>query len=401
MKTGKLSLLFFSVSAILFLLLLVTLAYHARPASNDFSFIGLLQDNNYFGALEYIWNNSTGRWSSVMLANLTLNDGEHFQSLHGHIFIHYLLLFVILITSAFTILRRVLLIYYNEVPGKFMLLTWSVLFCALFYFTTFSAQEAWMWFSGSTVHLAGITATLAGTAFLLSPRISFLTITSIAVCFLFTGGALETWAIFLAGILIFTLILISRNIEKKQFITNPHVRKIIIALSFLLVSFSFNILSPGSKSRIDTEKQITAENLSGTQRHNFPIDKKHFFAILLLAPWFYFGEQMRKKENSEKKLLLVNKNIHMLIISGLILFCAVTLLIMYIIFKGPGPLRAWTGLSLLLSITLAYAAFEAGKRIKMHDLILAGSGIMICAGMGYCLVHQFQLTNKFSIAYDQ
>jgi hypothetical protein len=115
-------LLLLCFSNISYLAYLIILGYFNRLAANDYCFMRVLNDNGYWGALFFWYNQWQGRFGPHLIINLIIKLYSYFNSL----FVYPLILIGLYIYSVSKILQN-LLSKNESINNKFLLFNFSAL----------------------------------------------------------------------------------------------------------------------------------------------------------------------------------------------------------------------------------------------------------------------------------
>src|SRR5207302_385889 len=149
-------LLFLFFSNISYLSYLITLGYFNRLAADDYCFMKVLNDNGYWGALSFWYNNWQGRFGPHLVIDLVVKLYSYFNSL----FIYLLVIIGLYIYSVSKILRCLLAENGNH-NSKFFLFNLSVLIFNMHVISNFEFSTLY-WLNASAMYVGGIAFALLG-----------------------------------------------------------------------------------------------------------------------------------------------------------------------------------------------------------------------------------------------
>jgi hypothetical protein len=237
------------LTGLLFLGFLLFLSFYNRPASDDYQFISRLNESGFRGSLSFYYNNWSVRWTSLLYFNLLFSMAEDFAGHRLYISAYYLFSLMLLITVTCILLRRLLSLFFEELPSPVLLLTLSLLFQASVFFTTPHTVEIWFWILASFIYLQAYVFLITGMVLLFSGKnniwFSFFPIPF----FIYIGGAHEGFALMVLSIM---AILFAGLYKWKD--TSVYRKRIAIGAAAVIFSFGINISNSGALVRKEKER---------------------------------------------------------------------------------------------------------------------------------------------------
>jgi len=227
-KTSHLILL----QGLLMLLFLLITAWFNRFSADDYLFIGELSTNSFseiYHKLFYTWN---GRWTYNFSILLFL---KYYQIPH-FLVVFNVLSFSLLLWSVYLVFNQFNLLYKTDFNRK-ETLTFSLIFCGVFFFFTHLTGQSWFWISASLAYLWSCIFFMSGLNSFIKQQPHFWNYLMVVVSGLYIGGSNEVLAIL-------TILLISYSLFIRKHSTIKW-----ISLFAVLISFSINYFSPGTAFR--------------------------------------------------------------------------------------------------------------------------------------------------------
>ena len=387
-------------TAVIFLAFYLFLAFNNRFATDDYEFLQLFRNEGWFGSIVNSYNNHTFRWPAVFIFDLFFGVNIPFHDLHYMIFLYHLVSMTVFIYAVYNLITNISKILLPSLPATKHRITFSILFIASFYFATVQITDTWFWVIASCVHLQACIFGMLGLSIIFKPKKKIIDYFFIILFMIVAAGLSENFAIWLILLLTFLVIFI-RIINRKHhqsFIPPTLLKALFIGLITACISFNINISGAGLKERMNIIKSETPvagstvkEIASLPQSFNFSelsqiiICNKNLAFLLLAASWFFFGRIMKRDklitlQASEKSILVkfLRSSIPLTILS-----IAIILIPLFYVFKGAGPLRAWTPASFVIAIFFCLLFFVLGSQ-NISKLIENGFRLLLLASL--CIV---------------
>ncbi len=418
--TLKIDKIVLAAIALGFLAFFFILAANNRPVSEDFEFIRVFRQQGWSGSLFFSFNEHSFRLPSKVIFNIFFGNNIEFLHLNHFILAYHFATFSLLVFAVYKLFRSVAeLLFKSAIPSKLILL-YSILWIGAFFFGTFQVSETWFWLISSTIHLLSCIFGIIGIAFLLKKSISILDIIILVISFAFAGGSSENFALFLILLLgLFTIFLyFNKNRKEKLRILFKNIyRKTILSLTIVSISFIINLSGKGTSKRIINQGIINAEYASLPNKNSDKINEysfsnfqkaifnyKNCIALLFLVTFYFLGIFLRQKGITYK--FKINKNLkkNILKIFSLILLLVLisTVSPLLYVFHGPGPLRAWTPISLVFALAGSTFFFQLGYSTKSIILksISRFSIYLLFTVLVLYSIRQYHFVTQYSTAYD-
>ena len=386
------------LSFLLFLVYYLVIAYNNRlAAGDDLYFYGLLKEDGMFTFMSEYTENK--RFSSYLLFNSIFYFSSDLRNANVFLFCYHVFSIVAFIGGFLLLIRTVFRQFFSfDLSLKKVLL---IAFLALItvFFLNPQIIEVWFWTVATTIYAAPLIAFLFGAHLIISDRKSVFTFLLIGLCFLFIGGALETFAIvvlfILAALFLGPVFIFSSEFWKKK------RTKLMIAILCISTILLLNVLDGGVESRIVVEEKSHAGGLPSWKGFLYSfVQAKNLLSLCALILLYYVGKQMKAiglvlpEVNSRKYIAI---NILVLFIIGLITIIPLTL-----IFSGWGAERAWTPFHFFFSISLIIWSFYFGYHALAHwtDSLKGLLPIMLCTILIVLSKRQFPSVQNYSSHYD-
>lgn len=227
-KTSHLILL----QGLLMLVFLLITAWFNRFSADDYLFIGELSTNSFpeiYHKLFFTWN---GRWTY----NLSILFFLKYYQIPHFLFGFNVLSFSLLLWSVYLVFNQFNLLYKTDFNRK-EVLTFSLIFCGVFFFFTHLTGQSWFWISASLAYLWSCIFFMFGWSSYLKLQPHLWDYLMVIVAGLYIGGSNEVLAIL-------TILLIANSL-----FTSKHSAIKWISLLAVLTSFLINYFSPGTTFR--------------------------------------------------------------------------------------------------------------------------------------------------------
>lgn len=389
---------------ILFICLLLILAFYNRFAVDDFFTLGLIKESGVKGAINYFYHFANGRWAAVSLMVSSI------YAIHEKIItlvIYELITIAALIAAVYFFLKRINTLFNLSLAGR-EIFSYCLSFILLYFLVTPKKGECWFWLTATSQYLWCITLMLAGIVVILNNMKGILPYLFIALAFIFIGGSPESFiagTLFLFFILFFAekfLAFLSGKIDFK--LLRRHVS---IATAFLLCSFAINFFSPGSKERStrlpepDILKALF-ENSKGLIKFGlFEIPSLAFYVIIFCIPWFLLGNAYYRPQNTSLKTFRKKFLVCCCMLAGIFF---IMLLPGTYVLSEPPPKRAWMQVYFILTCFLCYWSFRGGKKFFVNELKLKRLKLFYIVSsivfFSVVIIYQFKTVKNYSEAYD-
>lgn len=376
---------YFYIQTLLWMFFFASTIYFNRFAADDFYFMSEIKTKSAYAIFHHLQFEWHGRFfSNFLLAYLIpLNQYSYFLLSYNLVSLG-LLLFAI-----FRVLKNITHYFSIEIKNLFF---YVIIVMSIFFFCTLLPNDSWFWFTGSVVYFySTISLLLLLSVFFKKEKNSWdyllLIVSSIVI-----GGSNETMTIIV--VLFLTGFILK---EKPTFsVSLPFI----IAITFLLISFSIIYFSEGTKLRDNITPDLSWQNVIlytgyATVKTLFFQFHKTFLPALFLAIPLLF---LNIKVTYNKKFKPIKELIFSCAIIGVVVF--INHLIAVIPLGALSPERITTVSSILIVILLIRYLFLLGCEIhipeKLKKVILATNTI----GVIIFVVVTFQIHKNYAIAYD-
>jgi hypothetical protein len=388
-------------TAILFFTFLLVLSYNVRLCSDDLFQLAQYQQLGFLDSVVQFHSNI--RWSSFLLFNAIFFLNDQFPSVHLNVFFYYLILLLSLFFGLTYLIRIYLRRFISFTLSKTDSLLLAVFFGMNLFFSTSEISEIWFWTGASTVYLVPVVAAIFGFGLLLSDQTKKTTYLGIFSCFLFIGGAVETFA--LSTVAVLTMLLVMASQKKDSFQLRDTREKIGMALFSVLILLIFNLASQRIIARYHFEIKTSLpqeKNALSTLLQAF-LQKKNSVVVFTLCTMGVLGMILRTKGLQLPSKITKKRLLSVLLFATLI--GAITFLPLLLTFHGLGPKRAWFPFDFFLTVLLSLSAFTLGnnylhrikKRHILTPLVVLSQFLLIF----FYLVNQYRLTRHFAYQYDK
>jgi len=405
-----------SATAALFLVFYLFLAFNNRFATDDYEFLQLFRNNGWLGSIVNSYHNHTFRWPAVIIFDLFFGVDLPFHNMHYMIFLYHLVTMLVFIFAVYNLITNVSKLVLQSLPSKKHRITFSLLFIASFYFATVQITDTWYWVIASCVHLQSCIFGILGLSIILKPKKKIIDYSLVILVMAVATGLSENFAIWLILLLTFLIIFIRVKARKQpgKLISLTLLKALFIGLITACISFNINISGSGLKTRMNIIKEETPvtgaalkETVSLPQSFDFSqlpkiiICNKNLAFLLLAASWFFFGRIMKRENliqmrSSETAIMMK----YMKAALPLTIFSiAVVLIPLFYVFKGAGPLRAWTPASLVIAAFFCMFFLITGLQ-NISGIIENGFRLLLLAGFAIVIAYFIRQAN-FATSYSK
>lgn len=381
---------------VLFVLVFAMLSFFNRFAADDYQ---LLYERFHYGLIDapiYQYLNWCGRWLPLTFCYALLSVAKW----DGFLFAYGLLTLGTFILASFRFFRLLSNHYLPYKISSSVVLGYSILFIACFYWLTPQKAEVWFWYNSTTMYLWNIIAFLFGASFLVIPDKGRTELLIVLAAFAYVGAASEPFAVVIIGIL-------TAVIAYKAFFRGTYTLKYLIALGALIISFFISISAQGNVVRASflppSSGWVAVHNTLHTlQAMAYPNGiKVAGMATLFFAVWIVVGASIPTPEFNpikavKPKLLLV----------GFILFAGLTTLIIAITayaLGGPPPERVLGGVYFMLACYVTAAGLHVGMALNNVPMLrhtgIVSVGVLVMFS-GYYAVKQFSIAGTYAHEVD-
>ncbi len=384
----------FYTSNIIFALLIITISYHNRIATDDFHFLDNILNYGIIKGVVIEYNTWSTRWLSVLINHVVLR----FILINKiSLFIFNIISITLFIIAVYVNVNKFKGIVKTEKISSFDVLNISVFIVSAVFYTTIGIGETWFWLCSSCTYLYSVTMLLFANYWLFNKNSNVLIG---IISFFFIGCTLEPLAI----LIILTLILIFayNYIKKQELIQN---KKIIIAI--VLCSIAFLTLY-GGKGTCNRELFFKKITIFESLILNFQLMKIiiHQYLIKLIpyififsTPFIFLGQNSKNKIDVKKWLIYSS----ILVVLFFVIFYLYQLSITYKT-QDISAIRALfpvTFVLLITSFTLFYLLGSLIFLIKKTIISTYIAVVIIIILSSYNLITQSKILEKYTYCYDK
>jgi hypothetical protein len=382
------------------------LSYYNRFAVDDYYHI---HDEHFLGIwggmLEgyYHWG---GRWTSYLLWGMIY----HFHKYPFALFLYSVSVFICFILAVYILLKEIF-DFFEIASANFLTLNYSLLFSIFTFLITFGKGEVWFWAQSTAMFMFSIIAFLFGLGIIAGKRSKFHHFFLLAVCFIYAGGASETYALFYILFLIAVaccLLFIKQN-QLISKIKERTFRKILFSLAFLIASFIISVKAPGNAIRaswlpepsLSNTFYITLKSLAKLILFKLPLQL--LWIKLFSIPCIYIGYLKGKDKQKVSYSYYYKKFVISLLLLVILAYC-----LMFptsYVLSEMGPDRSLSQVVLLTSIFCTSWAFIFGYRcVKTAGLLRYfsyGALSVIIVSLIVINILQFNTVSAYATALDK
>ena len=344
----------FPLISIVFLIIYLCTSYFNRYTGDDLLILSLLENNTANHISSLLYNTWCGRWFSIAVYTNLL---YYFGNLKHFLLIFNSILITALIYAIFLNLKN-LRNYNFHVYNNTQLISVSIVFVTLFFYSTFSIGQSWFWYSvsGGAYFINIVFYLLANSIMFKTTKAKVIDYLLIIIFALYIGSASEIASILFLCVSFILLIMFKENNQVKK--TNT------LFIILTLASFFFTINADGTTNRYVALNQSNLHlDLQKYLYLNFILSLKFIkiipYALLYSLPFVYLGIN---STNSTKTLDKTKQ-----IIKTLFLFYLISIIynsIIIYVMKDIGPDRVFLPINLMFAILVAITAFHVGKKSK-------------------------------------
>ncbi len=414
-------LIVFCALNILFLALYLILSFNNRFSFEDFYFIETLKrEGGFFEAVNFYYQNWTGRWMAFSYFYLWFGFVSKMSSLKVLVFFYHVVSISVLSFSVHRIIKICFNKIFKQVFSSLLLLNFSILFCSILYFFSFQIIENWWWICSTFFHIQSVVFLCLAISIIIAERSGLFNYFLLIVSGLYIGASSEVMAALIIVLApVFVICFTKANWKKVvEFIFSSPGKKVLTLFVLIFLSFISNVFSPGVLHR-----QQVLEGLSALPK----VENKELFrfydswdqpaiyvffrpqyllcvATLLIAFFAsnYFFKDLLNKEQVMRLRKIVIPGSLILIIGSLLI---TTLVNIYAFKSNLGPLRSWIPASFLWLVSLFVIVFFLGIKsninMRIRNIGLAGVMSFSVVALGTYLVRQYQMTTTYANSYDK
>ncbi|HEX5001275.1 MAG TPA: hypothetical protein VFW78_02165 [Bacteroidia bacterium] len=340
------------VAALVFFAAFLLCGFYNRPASDDFEFLRVVKAKGVTGSMLFFRDTWNTRWAAILWLNIWLKC----YLVTGTFFWYHLITLLALITSASFAVKRVTSYYlHSPLNNKTIFILASCIAMALFY-STFSIPDTWFWINTSTMYgWSHIYAFLAIGA-LFSKQHTIKDSIVLVIAAIFIGGGNEPFALNAILISGFAAIALTKTNAANK------IRMLLLFIACVALSFLYSYAGNGHTVRSSLLPHPGVTGLSwilvkSLVKFTLLYLPSRLPAILLfLVPFYFLG-------SNYKGMIRTRSLVRYTFIAGAILLVTALAPVVFIMAEM-GPERAWSQLSLYLTLGGAILFFIAGYRFR-------------------------------------
>ncbi|MDQ3051195.1 MAG: hypothetical protein M3Q95_09950 [Bacteroidota bacterium] len=355
------------IPLLLFLISYVFVSSQNRFASDDFEFLNKLREFGVMGSVKWFHENWNTRWASITLLNFILL----FSIQSGSLVWYHLISLTLLWLAFYRNIRNRLS------QGRRNDLLNAGYAATAFFFACFSISDVFFWVNTSTMYLYGCIALLFAVAEITTKTHSVASYFRLAGFSLFLSGAYEPLVFTCMLVCIMLLGYFVRSHGWRVWLF-PVDKKIIILLSALLLGFAISYSGDGHVVRsLYLPQTGFAFKLwvwikAVGKMFVFYVPAKLLPVLLFSLPWFLLG--------ASGNFYWLNPAVLKRVTAAFVLLVSIALLPVAFIMSEMGPERAWTQVSLYLTLYVGFVACYSGKALRMKPMMNNVVGIYVFIG---------------------
>jgi hypothetical protein len=403
--------LLLGVLSILFLVFYFLLAFHLRPATDDFQKMFDLHHRGVLGFMQAYFQNWSFKWSTMLFEALILSFMNLASASYFPAYLYYLISMLIFICAVYIVLGFLQENIFPQFISSRMLRFYVSILCiaAIFFFNPVPA-ETWFWLSGSFGYMQVVIFFFVQMACIMRKKTSVANYLLLIASSLILGGNVEISVIDIS--IVYLSCILFLKFSKHAFTKTDHGRnifkKLIVSEFFLVLSAIPSYLAPGTMKRLAYEKLKMSGQATGAFNFMDGNLMDHLFqfrsllCFLFLLTLFFFVAFYRDKlsSNLNKKGLK-----EFVVYSGIVSLCVllVNFIFFHQIYANLGMLRAWSFFSLMLIIhfTGLTMLLALNIKFKVNSLLFSNSSlILLILILCFYIFRQNRILNTYTAAYD-
>ncbi len=388
-----------ALNALTFVVIFIWVATNYRMAADDLHHLVVVKQLGVWDAMVFYYQNWNPRWSSILVSNFFLGNGEKQTFLTGF-HISSIVMGFVAIWSFLQSIKQVLQLPFST--GQTSIIALYLLGAA--FYISFSKDDSWFWVTVNPMYLWGTFAALLGGSLLLQTWNRTIRNLLIVLLFFYAGGSSESVAICTLIALMFVGFKTKRNHINWLDRTSLH-----LATIACMIGFGISMIGPGIQIRREhlPKYPFQVKLLVGMWnyvRFNLKeIPLKIPLLILFVTPFGFFGrKQLQYQLISIKEIFRTNKTVW--IFADLTI--AILALALGMVMCEMGPTRTWlplTGIVLMIGVILAY---QLGTWIyiktngKLFHLVIVFM-VVVFGFQLYQGIYQIPQTTTYANAVDK
>jgi len=379
------------VAAVVFFVAFLTCGYYNRPASDDFEFLRVLKEKGVAGSMLFFRDTWNTRWTAILWLNIWLKG----YMASGTFFWYHLTTLSALVLSACFAVKRVTSYYLqSQLENTTTFLLGSCTAIALFY-STFSIPDTWYWMNTSTMYGWSHVYAFLAIGALFSKQHTIKDLSLLVISGVLIGGGNEPFALNAVAISIFiAIVLVKSNSHNK-------IRLLLLFAACIVLSFSYSYTGNGHAVRSSLLPHPGVTGLSWILVKSLVkitllyLPSRLPAILLFLAPFYFLG-------SNYKGMIRTRSLVRYTFIAGATLLVTSLAPVVFIMAEM-GPERAWSQISLYLTLGGAVLFFIAGYRFRERIYlikIIPFTGILAVALVMATSVSAIFQAKTYSHAWD-
>ncbi len=344
---------FLSVIVLVIISMWIIVSYFNRLVDDDLIMVESVKELGVWGSMIHFYNGWNTRWAAYLLQC----SFYQFWSFTSKPIYYNLLTLLFMVSCSYALINSFLKKTINSLISKTETLKFSILFFGGLILTSYHIGDTWFWVSGSTMYGWNLGCGILILSILFN-EYKWWQIPILIPLGCFIGGAAEPFAV---CFLIASLLFLFRRFKK----TTKIPIRLITTLIAIAVSFGIAFAGKGHEVRSELLPSIgILEIILRTIYFSLKIILWHsplriIASILLFIPFYKLGQENKLTPNNNLFPFLKKKvlPIFFLWMEWVFLHCLLITKLM----GNYGPPRAWSSISLLTAIFVAYLMFEAGR----------------------------------------
>ncbi len=324
--------------------------------------VNSVKEFGVWGSMLHFYNGWNTRWASYLLQC----SFYQFWTITSTPLYYNLTTLLFMVVCCFKLIQSFFKQIVKIIIHPLHLLKFGILLFGGLIIATYQIDDTWFWVSGSTMYGWNLGCGMLLISILLND-FKWHQIPLLILFGLFIGGAAEPFAV---GSILYLLIIIIYQFKVKRTISS---RLMITCLS-IAISFGIAFAGNGHAVRSSLLPSLSLpEILLRTGYFSLKLILWHspirlLGVILLFMPFYNLGFQNQLESKMEWKLFRNEKVIPCLLmwISWLGIHCLIITKLM----GNYGPPRAWSSISLLSALLIAYLMLEAGRNKLFQEFTL-------------------------------
>jgi len=302
--TSKKENILISISGIIFFVFYMIYSCFNRFAADDYYYIYNINKIGVWGNMLNDYFSWSGRWTVNLLWSLLYLN----FNINWVLPLATTLLFTIFYISIVLVLKKIVIRFFPDhsllkYPPQLL----AIIFVQFVFFVSSGKGEIWFWPASFFTYLLSVSCFLTGYSLLFSgKKLSFIFSAIIIMCFVYAGGASESYTLNYFIIIVVSAMLIIKSPKIFSLASREIIfKRLIFFTTFMLISFIISVISPGDSTRMKALPEPTVfKGLLFSMKTLYHLvflkflPNIHYF-ILFIISWFFVGTSLNRSEKGK------------------------------------------------------------------------------------------------------